>query len=903
MKKLYVLSCSCLLAHVLLAAASNYTWTPTSALWLTDPNWNNGSAWADGNTAIFSGNAPTAVSVSGEANAYDVKVSGADYSFSGGGTIVISNGYFDVANGATATVHCALSQPNATPSTAHRFRKSGAGTLVLKGNGSFDRYLHVAGDMIVDGGTFRITSSLSGTGTDNQPVILANGGKFIVGGGGEVHVKGGYGMNCGVEMIVTNGVFDFTGLSGEFMSSYYPNISDNRIGTVTRGTRSVLTVQDKGIVSGGTFRVSQGSSNPGIVNLNPGGIMALSKFNNDNGNSVGAINFNGGTFIRRSNGSGNLFGYSGTDPDAKWGKVSINVMAGGLHYVDGGSGTTFNRPLLNGTGGTDGGVHITGFGDHTFTLNCVNTYTGGTSISNRGTVVISGDSSLGAVPATPTTNFTFNGGTCYLSSIAGAGTVELDAKRLIGVAAGTSARFRAATNSTLVLNSAVSAPDGWINVLGNGTSFSGTVAFNPGAGKTNLARRLHAWGGVADFRSGVTHLTNTAKDTGTNATIYAQGNNSAWSSNYVLRISGGEVVADGGYLQTYGHGQIEVTNAFLNIAKCAEVLNGHGRAGRISILNGGVVEAPAFRFSQCANDDSEVYLGTGGELRVSYMKIDTGMKTPYRGIFYFDGGKIVSRVTSASFFGDGSDYYTNIHVRVMKGGAKFDTNGYVARVHKALEGDENGSGGLVKYGGGHLLLHQPCTYTGATEIVEGTLRLSGPTNILWPGSTLILGTNGVCEARTDYIGTTHLGSDSWIDCTQTLARVEGCGRITASSHVSVTNSIAPGLGEGGVGTLKFDRACNLRGTLEIDVNEGGADCLKLENGTQDLTNLSLKVNVPDTFNPPRGSKYTIVSAPAGITGAFAGVDFGSSRSSRWTLYRRGNSIVLCYVRGTMIILK
>jgi hypothetical protein len=180
------------------------------------------------------------------------------------------------------------------------------------------------------------------------------------------------------------------------------------------------------------------------------------------------------------------------------------------------------------------------------------------------------------------------------------------------------------------------------------------------------------------------------------------------------------------------------------------------------------------------------------------------------------------------------------------------------------------------------------------------VRLSGPKDILWPSSTLILGTNGVCEARTDFIGTNYLGGSTYIFCTQTLARVEGCGRITYSSHVSVTNSVAPGLGQGGIGTLKFDRACNLRGTLEIDVNEGGADCLELENGAQDLTNLSLKVNVPDTFNPPRGSKYTIVSAPGGITGAFAEVDFGSSR---WMLDRRGNSIVLCYVRGTMIILK
>ena len=392
-------------------------------------------------------------------------------------------------------------------------------------------------------------------------------------------------------------------------------------------------------------------------------------------------------------------------------------------------------------------------------------------------------------------------------------------------------------------------------------------------------------------------LTNTVNQTDTGATIFAKGNYSGWSHNYVLRISGGEVVADGGYLETWGYGQIEVSNAVLNVSKCSEVLNGHGHPGRIRVLDGGVVDAPAVRLSQSPNVTAEIYLGTGGVFKVKTFKIDTGMKKPYKGVFYFDGGKTVTKATAAAFFGDGTDYYTNCHVRVMKGGAKFDTNGFVTRVYPALEGDPEGSGGLVKSGENYLILHQPCTYTGATEIAEGTLRLSGPTNILWPGSTLILGTNGVCEAQTDHIGTTYLGQGGWIDCTQTLARVEGCGQIIHSSHVSVTNSVAPGLGKGGIGTLRFETACDLRGTLEIDVNEEGADCLNVENGTQDLTNLKLKLNVPETFTPTPGRKYTIVSAPSGFAGSFADTNLGSSR---WKIASKNGAIVLYYVRGLTI---
>ena len=479
--------------------------------------------------------------------------------------------------------------------------------------------------------------------------------------------------------------------------------------------------------------------------------------------------------------------------------------------------------------------------------------------------------------------------------------MDVDANRLIAVAPGASAGFRAYKGSTLVLNSAFSAADGWINVHGNNTTLSGTVAFNPGADATNLALRVHSYGGVADFRSGVTHLTNTYSSTGTGSTIYAQGDRSSWSSNYILRISGGKVIADGGYLCTYAYGQVEVTNAVLDVSKCAEVLNGHGLPGRISILDGGVVDAPQIRFSQSPDSYAEIYLGSGGELRVKYLKIDTSFKTPYRGMLYFDGGKVVSKETSGQFFGDGSDTYTNIHVRVMKGGAKFDTNGFVARVHKALEGDENGSGGLVKYGENYLILHQPCTYTGATEVVEGTLRLSGPTNILWAGSTLILGTNGVCEAHTDHIGTRHLGSGNWLSCTQTLARVEGCGSLMFSDHVTVTNSVAPGLGDGGIGTLTLGNACDLNGALEIDVGEDGADCLVVQSGAQALTNLTLKLNVPDSFKPPKGTRYTIMSAPDGLVGSFAGTNLDAS--PRWMLSRRNGSLVLNYAHGAAILFR
>ena len=138
----------CLLSQQLYAY--DYIWSPGSSLWLADTNWNCGEAWSDDNVAVFDGAVPADVEISGQVQAMDIKVSGTDYSFSGIGGIVMTNGFFDVAEGFTATVDVPISQPNDnSANVVNRFRKCGTGTLVIKANAVFDRYLHMAGDTVM----------------------------------------------------------------------------------------------------------------------------------------------------------------------------------------------------------------------------------------------------------------------------------------------------------------------------------------------------------------------------------------------------------------------------------------------------------------------------------------------------------------------------------------------------------------------------------------------------------------------------------------------------------------------------------------------------------------------------------------------------------------------------------
>ncbi len=898
-----VVSSICGFAAACTAGAVDYVWTPQSALWL-DANWNSGLSWVDGNTAVFNGSAPSSVTVGGDVEAYDVKVNGADYTFSGTGKISIPNGFFEVAAGHTATVSCGLDSSSANyNAVTNRLRKSGDGTLLLKNaTTTVDRYLHLTGDTVVDGGTFTITSSLSSADVGRQPFILANSGRFEVTGGAVVKLKGGYAMNAGIEVAVTNGILDFTGLGGEFLNAFYPTFTgvnkDNRGAAISLGTPAVLTVQDKGIVSGGTFRVSQGGAgrpNGGVVNLNTNGVLALNYFKNDSAASLGSINFNGGTLVRKG-GSGSLFS---ANADNKWDGISINVMEGGLYFQnDISNTTTFNKPLLGGVeGGRDGGVHVNCKNDDLVAFTAENSYNGGTSIG-KGNIVINTDASLGAVPDSPEANFTFCGGEGYLRTLENAGTVNVHANRRFAAAEGASARFAAAAGSALVLHSATTAPDTPLRVIGNTSTYTGVVAFDPGEGNTNTFKSLAPLGNV-ELRSGALEL----KAAGVDVISFDYDQLTGYSDVAGrLTIAGADVRAtEGKYLLNRYYGQLSISNSVVDLTGTSGILNSHGnKPSRIDIYDGGVLITPYFRITQSRNKGGAVSLHPGSELRMPAFVIDEGQKYPFHCDFVCDGGKVVTTASAASFFGSYTEYYTNLNFIVKSGGITFDTNGLVTRVYPKLVGDGESGEGLTKWGGYYLILHGANTYAGATRVMEGFLRLSNATGVLPERTTLIVNTNAVCEAYSDWVNYVQI-NPSWVHCTQTVARVEGCGSVTHSRYVTVTDGLAPGMGAGGIGTLTFEEAGDLNGRLEIDVGEEGADCLVVESGTLDLSKLSLAISAPASFAPSGRGAYRILSAPDGTTGEFADVSF--SGSANWKLAVSGGDVSLRYVRGTAISLR
>jgi autotransporter-associated beta strand protein len=259
---------------------------------------------------------------------------------------------------------------------------NGAGALFIGGGTGGGN-----GTVNVPAGTLSVGADTAG----NQSIVVGSGGTSIaqlnVSGTGVVTVVGTGDMNVGA---ASPGIVTQTGgtvnlFTGPGATSWlHVGRQSNGTYTMSGGTLTdpnELSLADNGGVTG-TFNLNGGT-------LTVGGIAS--------GSGTGIFNFNGGTL--RFVGSG-PFGPG-------FGIISAaNVQNGGAIIDSNGLTASFYGPLLNaGTGGLTkiGAGQLSLFGTSS-------TFVGGTVV-NAGAVVIEADGSLGAVPASPTTNVTLNGGT------------------------------------------------------------------------------------------------------------------------------------------------------------------------------------------------------------------------------------------------------------------------------------------------------------------------------------------------------------------------------------------------------------------------------------------------------------------------------------------------------------
>lgn len=650
-------------------------------------------------------------------------------------------------------VCCAVAMPTSLAAATHevasgtqtlsnltessRTVKTGAGTLTLSGANSLVGLETKAGTLKIDGGTTTIEGS--GGAASSISTFGQSGGVTIVEGGATVKVWNTSGWAVATssgDLMVTNGTFQpvtYTPGSGkEFL---------NAIGIPSDCTGCRLIVQDQGVFKWPTLRVCQayksGLADDIGVFLNAGGQMYIDKFYVAESGCYGVIRYNGGTVNMTSDGS--LY----TGDAAKWANVKSYVDEGGFRLANDVGTVVIDNPLYTGTGEDepDGGVHFVC--SKTMRLSATgSTYKGGTWLEgNMMLQNFSGaDSAFGAVPSSPTNNIFIKGN---VTIFGGNGTdrYTLHRNRGIAIDAGKEVTIGANSSGTgFRIGGEMSVPDGagcTTNTVVKFDGWDGLVVLDTGDGRTNRLDRVQVLKRL-EIASGTTLVRSSSKGTGTSCPIYIAGDNSAYSDTAGrLTVSGGKLVIEGNrYVNANKYAHVVVNGGTISaMSDYAEYLNGLGGGpAKLTVENGGLFEFFRIRPSQ-SGAANEINVNAGGIVRTAIFYMDG---TSCTANINLNGGTIVpygSTTVSATdanyylnnFLGDGSAKWDTVPVRVLAGGARFNTDGLSPKINVPLvSGVASGAtdGGLTKSGSGTLTMNKTCSYNGPTRLDGGTLKFA-----------------------------------------------------------------------------------------------------------------------------------------------------------------------------------
>ncbi|MBJ2891288.1 autotransporter-associated beta strand repeat-containing protein [Salmonella enterica subsp. enterica serovar Corvallis] len=714
-------------------------------------------------------------------------LSGAN-SYSGGtlisdGTLVASNvealGTGDVTNDAVLELNTGGTFDNAI-SGSGQVVKSGDETLTLSGANSY------TGGTLISGGTL-VASNVEalGTGdvTDNAVLELNTGGDFdnAISGSGQVVksgdetltlsgsntytggtlISGGTLVATNVEALGSGDVTDDATLELNTGGTFDNAISGS--GQVVKSGDDVLTLSGANSYSGGTL-ISDGTlvasnvealgtgdvTNDAVLELNTGGTFdnAISgsgqvvKSGDETLTLSGANSYTGGTLI-----SGGTL-------------VASNVEALGTGDV------TDNAVLELNTGGDfdnaiSGSGQVVKSGDETLTLSGSNTYTGGTLISG-GTLVASNVEALGTGDVTNDAVLELNTGGDFDNAISGSGKVEKSG-------------------------------DGTLTLSGSNTYRGGTTI----SGGTLLASNVEALG-TGDVTNNATLELNTGGDfdnaiSGSGQVVKSGGDTLTLSGNN--SYTGGTLISDGtlvasnvealgsGNIDNYASLQLNASGQFvtanLTTHDNATTAIGAGSALRANTLTQEANSTLAVHLTD-SNSDAIVtadHANLGGTLDITgignvakswtrdayaYTLIDSdsainsdfaqftvaGMDAKQVDFLTVDGRVNADDDTrydvtaSLSWYADSDNAATDAHgtFTLSEQGHSFTLNTALTDVDATLNPDSaTGWDGksLIKRGAGTLILGAQNTYSGDTDVQEGTL---------WLAETATIGSAGSAQA-------------------------------------------------------------------------------------------------------------------------------------------------------------
>jgi len=578
----------------------------------------------------------------------------------------------------------------------------------------------------------------------------------------------------------------------------------------------------------GRLVVGDGTTSVGTVNMNTTGTLKLEQdaigvFLGNGGTSTGNFKLDGGTLQVNSLGTdiALLAGSNGGDGNFRMSGGTVNatgaIWAGdnnagsqGLIEISGG---IFNATATSAINTTAVGQHSIGRGLGQGTLTVSGTaaatfngmfhvgYSGNATVGTTGTVNVQGGS------------FTSNGEVRVGSGATSNGAVISAATGNFNVSAGT-----ATVNNLMLLARAYDASD----VVNGNATVSGTGVLNvqndfvagyAGAGCTGTLN-VQTGGTVNIGTNALRWLVMGRYDTSKGIINVSGGSLNLWNGSSIRAATGAAATASvnvvnqtGGNVNFYSDGGVTI-----------------GGVGVVDMQQSGGATA------------SMTYNLDGGTLTTN--QVISAQSTGTR-IFNFNGGTLKAGSNQAAFFNIGTGG-TAVRANVRDAGAIIDSNGKDVGIAQALlQGNvapDVGNGGLTKQGAGTLSLSATNTYTGATVITGGTLKLDTGGTISTTSAVTVNGSGAkfvqnTFETFTPAVTVTQGG----VDATGTI------NTITVANNAA--NNITSGAGTSNfalaVGSLTFQGAASVTATA----NGAGTNMERKINAGTLVTNAAGKVTI------------------------------------------------------------
>ena len=732
------------------------TWGDTASGTGGAGSWDNAAGSWDatgGKTAVFAGSAGDTVTVGTVTAKKGITFSTTGYTLSGG-SIALA----DTSGLNTVTVDSGTAVINSSLTGSGGFTKAGAGTLTLSGNNN-----SLTGGMTIGLGTVKIGSATA------------------------------LGSNASAVSITSGAVLDLNGTS-------YSNTNALTIA----GTGAVINSSNTAASYAGNVTLSAASSIVSTGAITMGGTTNLNGFGLTLTTGTGDITL-----------SNNISGTTGSLTINPAGAGSVTV-SGGINHggvititpVTGGGNTTLSGNIGSSvTGLTYGSNNTTGTAT-TLLLSGTNTYTGTVTI-NAGTVKLGSSSAFGNSANTVAAGGYGNGVAIDLNGQTTANPMTVYGTGVSSSGVIFNSSSGAATVSgaiTINISATIAATAGDINLTGALKTTSATNRNVTFIGNTLTTTNVYVSSGVFGGASSPGFLSMTVGSSGSDKVKVSLAGTQTLQSNGNIKIQGGTLVLAPTVVTTgmsmNAGGSLSDNSTLLLTGGNNYTFGSLGVSGNLTYDTTDSASPITITYTAGGN---AVVSGTNGNLNFGQTGGSSKRITANAGVNVVIGSS--GQTTYFDLIGNGaSGVQANSNDKNMRleGAGNFYINSILRDDNITVSGLK---GGICKTGAGTLFLNGANTYTGPTNLNNGTTKLGNASalgsssSIVTLASAAILDLNGLTITNTNAL---NLGNGTITNTSGTTARYSGLitvggnnATITAEGgNIDITNAGTIGLTSG-----------------------------------------------------------------------------------------------------------